>query len=76
MQAFLQMSLHIRLQCNSKFMFCLVEIGGDFKRLPTKPSKMILRRNKTFTDLIQKPEVTRWLRTIYDVRNKCLKITK
>ena len=37
---------------------------------------MILRRNKTFTDLIQKPEVTRWLRTIYDVRNKCLKITK
>lgn len=31
---------------------------------------------KLFTDLIQKPEVTRWLRTIYDVRNKCLKITK
>ena len=37
---------------------------------------MILRRNKIFTDLIKKPEVTRWLRTIYDVRNKFLKITK
>ena len=28
LQAFLQMSLHIRLQCNLEFMFCLVEIGA------------------------------------------------